>query len=109
MVLETDPKFQDDPSDLERIFVAGAGDAQIPLSAVVHYQRDLAPLAVTHTQSFPSTTVSFNVVDDVPLEIATSNIQRAVDEMHMPEGIRGSFDGNAGDFNKTAVRFVNRC
>jgi multidrug efflux pump len=68
----------------------------------VHTQRDLAPLAVTHTQSFPSTTVSFNVVDDVPLEIATSNIQRAVDELHMPEGIRGSFDGNAGDFNKTA-------
>ncbi len=104
VVLETDPKFQDDPSDLERIFVAGAGDVQVPLSALVHTKRDLAPLAVTHTQSFPSTTVSFNVEDDVPLEIATSNIQRAVDEMHMPEGIRGSFDGNAGDFNKTASR-----
>jgi multidrug efflux pump len=102
VVLETDPRFQTDPSDLQRIFVAGANDSQIPLSALVHTQRDLAPLAVTHTQSFPSTTVSFNVLDDVPLEIATSNIQRAVDELHMPEGIRGSFDGNAGDFNKTA-------
>jgi multidrug efflux pump len=102
VVLETDPRFQTDPSDLQRIFVAGANDSQIPLSVLVHTQRDLAPLAVTHTQSFPSTTVSFNVLDDVPLEIATSNIQRAVDELHMPEGIRGSFDGNAGDFNKTA-------
>jgi len=102
VVLETDPRFQTDPSDLQRIFVAGANDSQIPLSALVHTQRDLAPLAVTHTQSFPSTTVSFNVLDDVPLEIATANIQRAVDELHMPEGIRGSFDGNAGDFNKTA-------
>jgi multidrug efflux pump len=61
-------------------------------------------LVVTHTQSFPSTTVSFNVLDDVPLGVATSNIQRAVDELHMPEGIRGNFDGNAGDFNKTAGR-----
>ena len=102
VVLETDPRFQTDPSDLQRIFVAGANDSQIPLSALVHTQRDLAPLAVTHTQSFPSTTVSFNVQDDVPLEIATANIQRAVDELHMPEGIRGSFDGNSGDFNKTA-------
>jgi multidrug efflux pump len=102
VVLETDPRFQTDPSDLQRIFVAGANDSQIPLSALVHTQRDLAPLAVTHTQSFPSTTVSFNVPDDVPLEIATSNIQHAVDELHMPEGIRGSFDGNAGDFNRTA-------
>src|SRR6202012_3348947 len=104
VVLETDPKFQEDPADLDRIFAAGANDAQVPLSALVHYKRDLSPLAVTHTESVPSTTVSFNVKDGVPLEIATSNIQRAVDEMHMPEGVRGSFDGNAGDFNKTAGR-----
>ena len=72
VVLEIDPRFQTDPSDLEHIFVAGANDSQIPLSALVHTQRDLAPLAVTHTQSFPSTTVSFNTLPDVPLEIATS-------------------------------------
>jgi multidrug efflux pump len=104
VVLEIDPKFQTDPSNLERIYVAGANGVQVPLSAVVHYQRGLAPLAVYHTQSFPSTTVSFNVLPNVPLEVATSNIQRAIDELHMPEGIRGSFDGNAGDFNKTSGR-----
>jgi multidrug efflux pump len=104
VVLEIDPKFQSDPSNLERIFVAGAGNAQVPLSAVVRYQRGLSPLAVFHSQSFPSTTVSFNLLPDVPLEVATGNIQRAVDELHMPEGIRGSFDGNAGDFNKTTGR-----
>jgi len=103
-VLEIDPKFQSDPSNLERIYVAGANDVQVPLSALVHYQRGLAALAVFHSQSFPSTTVSFNLLPDVPLEVATSNIQRAVDELHMPEGIRGSFDGNAGDFNKTSGR-----
>jgi multidrug efflux pump len=104
IVLEIDPKFQSDPSNLERIYVAGANDAQIPLSAVVRYQRDLSPLAVYHAQSFPSTTVSFNLLPDVPLEVATSNIERAVEELHMPDGIRGSFDGNAGDFNKTSGR-----
>jgi multidrug efflux pump len=104
VVLEIDPRFQNDPSDLDRIFVAGANGAQIPLSAVVHYRRDLAALAVAHTQSFPSTTVSFNVLPGVPLEVATNNIQRAVDELHMPEGIRGSFDGSAGDFTKASGR-----
>jgi len=104
VVLETDPKFQSDPSNLERIFVAGAGGAQIPLSTVVHYERSLSPLAVFHSQSIPSTTVSFNLLPDVPLEVATTNIQRAVQELHMPEGIRGSFDGNAGDFGKTTGR-----
>jgi multidrug efflux pump len=41
---------------------------------------------------------------DVPLEVATVHIQRAVDELHMPEGIRASFEGNAGDFRKTTGR-----
>ncbi|WP_315832637.1 efflux RND transporter permease subunit [Bradyrhizobium prioriisuperbiae] len=100
VVLETDPKFQDDPSDLNRIYVAGANGTQVPLSALVHTDRGLAPLAVRHSASFPSTTVSFNLLPDVPLETATANIQRAVGELHMPEGIRGSFDGNAGDSRK---------
>jgi multidrug efflux pump len=104
VVLEIDPRFQSDPANLERIFVAGANDAQVPLSSVVHYQRDLSPLAVFHSQSVPSSTISFNLLPDVPLSVATANIQRAVEELHMPEGIRGSFDGNAGDFNKTSGR-----
>src|SRR6185312_4930241 len=104
IVLEIDPKFQTDPSNLERIFVEGTGDTQVPLSAVVHYKRDLSPLAVFHSKGFPSTTVSFNTMEGVPLDAATSNIQQAVAELHMPEGIRGSFDGNAGDFGKTSSR-----
>jgi multidrug efflux pump len=89
VVLEIDPRFQADPSNLEHIFVAGANDTQVPLSALVHTNRGLSALAVFHSQSFPSTTVSFNLLPDVPLEVATSNIQRAVAELHMPEGIRG--------------------
>jgi multidrug efflux pump len=104
VVLEIDPKFQADPSNLEWIFVAGANGTQVPLSAMVHYHRELSPLAVTHTQSVPSTTVSFNLLPNVRLEAAITNIQRAVDELHMPEGIRGSFDGDAGDFARTSGR-----
>src|SRR5689334_12577765 len=104
VVLEIDPKFQSDPSNLDRIFVAGANDTQVPLSAVVRSRRDLTPLAVFHSQGFPSTTVSFNLLPDVELQAATTNIQRAVDELHMPEQVRGSFEGNAGDFNKTSGR-----
>jgi multidrug efflux pump len=102
VILEIDPRFQSDPSNLERIYVAGANDVQVPLSALVHTERGLSALAVFHSQSFPSTTVSFNLLPDVPLEVATTNIQNAVNELHMPEGIRGSFDGNAGDFNKSS-------
>nr|WP_249123813.1 efflux RND transporter permease subunit [Bradyrhizobium sp. U87765 SZCCT0131] len=104
VVLEIDPRFQQDPGDLEHIYVAGANGTQVPLSVLVHKERGLAPLAVRHSASFPSTTVSFNLLPDVPLETATANITQAVGELHMPEGIRGSFDGNAGDSQKTAGR-----
>ncbi|MCL2716182.1 MAG: efflux RND transporter permease subunit [Alphaproteobacteria bacterium] len=104
IVLEIDPKFQTDPANLERIFVKGANNTQVPLSTVVRARRGLAPLAVYHTQSFPSSTISFNLLPNVTLQDATGSIQQAVNELHMPEGIRGSFDGNAGDFAKSAGR-----
>ncbi|WP_441244879.1 efflux RND transporter permease subunit [Tardiphaga sp. 768_D3_N2_1] len=104
VVLEIDPKFQNDPTDLDRIYVAGLNGSQVPLSAVVRMSRTLSPLAVFHSQGFPSTTVSFNTLPGVQLDAVTGNIQRAVDELHMPEGIRGGFDGNAGDFSKTTGR-----
>ncbi|MGN6308574.1 MAG: efflux RND transporter permease subunit [Xanthobacteraceae bacterium] len=104
VVLETVPQYQADPADLAHVYVAGANDTQVPLSAVVSYSRGIAPLAVQHTGSFPSTTVSFGLLPGVPLEVGTANIQRAVAEMHMPEGIRAGFEGNAGDFQKTTSR-----
>ena len=104
VIMEIDGKFQNDPSDLDRIFVAGAGGAQVPLSAVVRAERTLAALSVAHSAGFPSTTVSFNTLPGVQLDAVTGAIQRAVDELHMPEGIRGGFDGSAGDFSKTSGR-----
>ena len=104
VILEINGKFQNDPADLDRIYVAGANGAQVPLSAVVKMTRTLSPLAVYHSQSMPSTTVSFNTLPGVQLDSVTGAIQRAVDELHMPEGIRGGFEGSAGDFNKTASR-----
>ena len=104
VVIEVDPDLQRDPSNLERIFVNGANGAQVPLSAVVRYERALSPLAVYHQGQFPTVTVSFATEPDVTLQTATQNIQQAVAELHLPEGIRAGFEGNAKDFGSTAAR-----
>ena len=63
VVLEIDPKFQSDPSNLEHIYRrrrqrrAGAAVGRGALRSA-----GLSPLAVYHSQSFPSTTVSFNLL-----------------------------------------------
>ncbi len=103
-VIEVDPALQNDPSDLDRIYVAGANNAQVPLSAVVRIERSLSPLAVFHQGSFPSSTISFNLLPGVALETASANIQQAVAELHLPEEVRAGFQGNAGDFARTSSR-----
>jgi multidrug efflux pump len=104
VVLEVDPDLQRDPSNLARIYVSGANGVQVPLSAVVRYERDLSPLAVYHQGQFPTVTVSFGTEEGVTLQTATQNILQAVAELHMPEGIRAGFEGNARDFGTTSSR-----
>src|SRR6201746_399370 len=70
VVLEIDPKFQSDPSNLERIYVAGANNTQVPLSAVVRYHGGLSPLAVCQSLPLTSPTLSVNILPDVPLGAA---------------------------------------
>ncbi len=85
VVLEVNPQWQGDPSALDKIYVAGANDVQVPLSRIVHMERGLSPLSVFHQGSFPSTDHIVQRSSDVPLQTATDNILRAVEELHMPE------------------------
>jgi multidrug efflux pump len=104
VVLEVDPAWQRDPNDLARIFVPGANGAQVPRSAEVRTERTLAPLSIYHQGAFPSVTMSFALKPGVALETATRAIERAVAELHMPEGIRGAFEGDARDFGSSSGR-----
>ena len=61
VVLEIDPRLQTDPSLLDRIYVGASGGRQVPLSAVAHFERGTAPLAVRHQGQFPAATLSFNL------------------------------------------------
>jgi multidrug efflux pump len=101
VILEIDPKFQRDPEDLSRIYVSGAGDTEVPLSAVARFERSLAPLVVNHQGQFPSVTITFSLGADMTLETATANVERAVAEMHMPDSIRAEFAGDARAYART--------
>ncbi len=95
VVLETDPLFQRDPSDLTRLYVAGANGVQVPLSSVARIERGLAPLVINHQGSFPSVTVTYNLAPDTTLNRAQAAIDRAVAELHLPQSIRAEPAGDA--------------
>ena len=85
VILEVDPLFQRDPSDLTQVYVAGNGSTQVPLSSVARIEKTLAPLVINHQGSFPAVTITYNLAPNVPIEAASRAIERAVAELHLPD------------------------
>jgi multidrug efflux pump len=101
VILEVDPKFQLDPTSLDKIYVKSPSGNQVPLSTIAHFQLDNTPLSVQHQGQFPCITISFNTAPGVSLGEATQIIQRAAKELGMPSTIRGNFAGTAQVFQSS--------
>ena len=102
VILEIDPAFQRDPSDLSRIYVKGAGNTQVPLSSVARFERGTAPLVINHQGQFPSITITYNLKPDANIEQATNDLRQTVADMHLPDSIRSDFAGDVQAFAQSA-------
>jgi multidrug efflux pump len=98
VILEVDPGFQRDPTDLQRIYVPGSGSTQLPLSNVITIDRLLAPLVVNHQGPFPAVTISYGLTADMTLDEAQTAIRQAIAELRMPDSIRAEAAGDAKAF-----------
>ena len=95
VILEIDPRYQRDPTDLTRIYVSGARNTQVPLTAVTTIGRGLSPLVVNHQGQFPAITISFSLDENTPIEQATRRIDQAVAELHIPDTLHAEYAGDA--------------
>ncbi len=98
VVMEAEPRLWQNPDGLKSIYVTGKNGAQVPLSAIAHYEPSTHALAIPHSGQFPSTTISFNLLPGESLGAAVENIQEAATEIGLPENIHGSFSGTAQAF-----------
>jgi multidrug efflux pump len=98
VVLEVAPPFQQDPDALKALYVKSSTGAQVQLSALSHFERDAAPLAINHQGQFPSVTLSFNLAPGASLGEAVSSIQAAESEIGFPASIHAGFQGTAQAF-----------
>jgi hydrophobe/amphiphile efflux-1 (HAE1) family protein len=101
VILEIDPQYQRDPTDLNRIYVSGANNTQVPLAAVTKITRGLTPLVVNHQGQFPAITVSFGLGEDMTISEATRRIDQAVAELHIPDTLHAEFAGDARAFRQS--------
>jgi hydrophobe/amphiphile efflux-1 (HAE1) family protein len=102
VILEVSNRYKRDPNDLSRIHVSGRGGTQVPLSAVAHVERGIAPLVVNHQGQFPAVTITYNLTESTTLEAATAGIERAVAEMHLPDAVHTDFAGDVQAYKRIA-------
>ena len=98
VILEVQPQFQDDPSALSKIYVAGPNGVQIPISSFAHFTRKIESLSVNHQGQFPAVTLSFNLAPGVALGQAVDKIQALTANLRVPATLDGSFQGTAQAF-----------
>ena len=101
VVLEVGPQFQDDPADLNHIYVKSTTGTQVPLSAFSHFETSKTALAINHQGQFPVVTISFNLAPGESLGNATKAIRAAEQELGMPASINPSFQGTAAAFQNS--------
>jgi hydrophobe/amphiphile efflux-1 (HAE1) family protein len=103
VILEIDPQHRRDPSDIDHVYVAGAGGTQVPLSAVARLTKSNTPLSVNHQGQYPAVTITYNLASDTALETAANAVLQAVAEMHLPDTLRTEFAGDMRVFAASAA------
>jgi hydrophobe/amphiphile efflux-1 (HAE1) family protein len=102
VLLEVQPKFQTQLTDLSQIYVSGTSSSgtttQVPLSAVAHYTDKVVPLTINHQGVFPSVTLSFNLAGNAALSQAVGAISALNSQLRIPGTLLGSFQGTAQAF-----------
>ncbi len=101
VVLEVSPQFAENPDSLKNLYVASSTGTQVPLSAFSHIERRNAALAINHQGQFPVVTLSFNLAPGASLGDATTAIDAAEQDIHLPVSIHTSFQGTAAAFRNS--------
>ena len=101
VIMEIDPQYQKDPVDLSRVYVNGANNTQVPLTAVTRIRRGLQPLVINHQGQFPSVTISFGLAPDITLSEGTGAFERAVAELHLPDTLHAEWAGDAKSYRNS--------
>jgi hydrophobe/amphiphile efflux-1 (HAE1) family protein len=98
VVLEAEPSLLGDPSSLNKIFVKSTTGRLVPLSSVARFEVGNSYLSVSHQGQFAAVTLSFNLAPNASLGQATEVVEAAVNELHIPSSVQGSFQGTAQVF-----------
>lgn len=95
VVLEVDPRYLQDASALDQMYLINNQGQSIPLSRIAHWAPGNTPTAVNHQGLSAAATLSFNLPDGIALSQASAAIDQTMVRLGVPASIRGEFAGDA--------------
>jgi HAE1 family hydrophobic/amphiphilic exporter-1 len=98
IILEAQPQFRLDPSDLSKLYVKTANNQTIPLDAVAKLVPSVGPLQINHQGQQPAVTISFNIAPNYSLGYAVDQITAIEQKSNLPATIATGFSGTAQVF-----------
>lgn len=98
IILEAQPQFRVDPSDLSKLYVKTANNQTIPLDAVAKMVPTIGALQINHQGQQPAVTISFNLAPGTSLGYATDGIRELERTSNIPPTIFSGFSGTAQVF-----------
>ena len=98
IILEAQPQFRVDPSDLSKLYMKTANNQTIPLDAVAKLVPTVGPLQINHQGQQPAVTISFNLAPDTSLGYAVDEITKIEQSSNLPATIATGFSGTAQVF-----------
>ena len=106
VILELDPKFQNDPSALSMLYIrsttgqAATAQPMVPLGSLASLKYTVGPLTVNHSGQLPSVTISFNLREGVALGDGVATINKLARD-NLPGTISTTFQGTAQEFQSS--------
>src|SRR6478736_1404547 len=131
VILEAQPRYQQDPNALRKLYVTGASTStgtaatvantasgntntnttatpnavtssnQVPLAAFARFVPTSAPLAIAHQEQFPSVTISFDLAPGYALSDAVKVIRSVEQDIGMQSSVTGNYSGDTAEFAKS--------
>jgi HAE1 family hydrophobic/amphiphilic exporter-1 len=98
IILEAQPQFRVDPSDLSKLYMKTGKDQTIPLDAVAKLVPSVGPLQINHQGQQPAVTISFNLQPGYSLGYAVDQITALEQASNLPVTIFTGFSGTAQVF-----------
>ena len=98
IILEAQPEFRVDPSDLSKLYLKTANNQTIPLDAVAKLVPTVGPLQINHQGQQPAVTISFNLAPNYSLGYAVDQITAIEQSSNLPATIATGFSGTAQVF-----------